>query len=1827
MPRKKWIDKKNATHFTVVHRQQNDPLIHDESAPAIVLNPTSAPNSSKVKKLDDLASELGPDATKIRENEGEAANYGIYYDDTEYDYMQHMRDLGRGGGDATFVEAKGPKNKGKEKQSLEDALKNASLDDRGKVVLDDDILPSKNLRKVTYQAQQDVPDALAGFQPDMDPRLREVLEALEDEAYVDDDDEIFGELAQDGEEVDEEEFEQAWDDDDGWESDATAKPTNEFKDAPAVTQEISDDVREDHGDGDWMANFSKFKKDQKVTKAPAAPSQSDQQSSLFTTTTMGGRRKKRKGALTNPSAYSMTSSSLFRTEGLTTLDARFEVIEEQYNEDFDDMASVSIASSTASSVQGDIREDFNSIMDDFLGSHSMSGKKNVKKGRYQTGMEQLDEVRKGLGPARIMLLNGSNARGARGNSKSTRGSRGRGQPSRGALNNSSGKCNDIPKLPAGPRALVDSTNSNRGKSRDRGSKHSPWISQLVKAQRNYSRRSKHLATPSPKPPTTNPFEQERLENAAKREQRGQVGATATGRGGNAASRGGLHSNKQVRFANPPPAGQQSNSSAKDSSSEMKNPFATNTTAANVPNPFAPSTKPPSTTTPATANIFGAPTGPSAKNAFASPFTPATKTNIFGGPNTAQLSGSSPAFNPFASPNTTASPKLASPSFGSPSSTSSTPFASLNNSPKAGILKGNKAAKQDGSEKIHQKGTSNASVKKGSSSNAGYTGKQSISSSQSKSGPTASASSSSSASFASSSELASKITNLLRKEGISQPRCGARHPGDPSEKAAVKAYLDALKSYRTRVRASLIKAGFIDDPLKPKKLSDAIDFKGTCDQMCPEEETIRRIIEDDVQRAEKEVAPDGSLWPSPKKMIKKLARSAAGEDAPLPQDVRSPAALRQTLDYLIHTVLGEDGNLAAQHEFLWDRTRAIRRDFVFQSSMSPPELQDQVYCLEKITRFHVTALHQMSKPGAAPENFEEQQEVEQLSKSLLSLIHAYEDCNLQDIPCDNEAEFRAYYVLLNSSNPGILETVQNWGWKFWGESEEIKIAVSLVESLQNIWSHRGPLQPFSSTNVAQNAFSRFFTILKDESVSYTMACFAEMHFNEVRKNVFKTILSAYHRQRDQTKDWTLSRLNTYLHFDDDADVMDFGESYGLRFEEVDDDFCLSLEPDNQVVDPFPPLKQPHSESIVEQKRGDCSLTEVIDTTVYGEMQLETHDYSTPQDEESSSSEDGLFIKDSTGGTSTPAISTPLEPPKILESAVPQQPFEPSSMSVTPPAFKWSFGTPTSNPQTTESTRSEPEAQTPPLSATHATTAQADIQLTNTPSQPPNFSWPSSTASSQQLPAFSPTGPPKFPEPTPANDTTLPTSASPFSRPKLNAWDSSSKPVSQPIPSPVQQQPFSPPAQPSYSPQQSIGLPQQVSVPTSDAQTKEGQGSTFAALQPSSSIFQPQVHYMSPLDKFAEWIAVGEDGIIDQFTTYTVQTLLEETMGQFMREQARAARKEAKRIAKEEQELANKEADAFRSQSLAVKYFHMWITNANNFRLRRQGREARQARKEFAESMRASKAALSSHVVDDFRASARTRHLSMSPDERRPSLKRLLAAPGVMDVAHSPSDQFQVVVGNGNPGPETRLRKSSVSSMASDSTTYGHQRVQSDNPLRRSLLSDPSFLNGGSRIHLMPYYQAAQETRPQVSGVQTDYFRLKARGITTLPNGTPLATTAAKDVLHRKHSFDGISKKSARGHGSRIEKEQSIPRSSPARSFSQREINATAASDDEIERLKARAKEIMSKDFKPRGRLPKRGLDDDDDDLFERAKRIRERMDQDSEWLRHEVDRYSETRSGT
>jgi protein LTV1 len=428
----------------------------------------------KALHLADLENEL--DFESMRDNEGEAAEYGIYFDDTTYDYMQHLRDIGEGGGEAHFLEAASVKVKGKGKakmMKLEDALRESTLEEdeeyQGSVVSAGENLStfSRSTKPLTYQNQQDVPDEIAGFQPDMDPRLREVLEALEDDAYVDEKDEedTFSALTQGGstQELDLEEFETTLDDD-GWESDATERPP------PVQEREVSlpsftadtettsiQDITIPSGqggmpmrvteaasntqaavasaeDGDWLRDFAKFKRDaagkkpEPVARATASAANGPA-STLYTLNGTPLRQKRRKGALTNPSAYSMTSSSLARTEGQQLLDARFEKVEQMYaldeaDDEFDEDGGMSLASgfsrqskvstvSMKSFADGDAREDLDSMMDGFLADWNKSnpggggGKrkgakaKRGKNGNEALGMKMLDEMRGELGPARI----------------------------------------------------------------------------------------------------------------------------------------------------------------------------------------------------------------------------------------------------------------------------------------------------------------------------------------------------------------------------------------------------------------------------------------------------------------------------------------------------------------------------------------------------------------------------------------------------------------------------------------------------------------------------------------------------------------------------------------------------------------------------------------------------------------------------------------------------------------------------------------------------------------------------------------------------------------------------------------------------------------------------------------------------------------------------------------------------------------------------------------------------------------------------------------------------------------------------------------------------------------------------------------------------------------------------------------------------------------------------------------------------------------------------------------------------------------------------------
>jgi protein LTV1 len=181
--------------------------------------------------------------------------------------------------------------------------------------------------KYRVEAMQNVPDSLRGFQPDMDPDLREVLEALEDDlpqsqTSSDDEDpeDIFAELVKGG-------VAEPADTNDGYESDDTVKGGQNITGSEYLAEMAQYKTSKPPGDTDSVSGGLDTDSQAGGTETESMFSRT---STANTRTTSKQRRKRRQrlgGAYSEAGTdFSMTSSANFRNEGLTTLDDRFDKV-------------------------------------------------------------------------------------------------------------------------------------------------------------------------------------------------------------------------------------------------------------------------------------------------------------------------------------------------------------------------------------------------------------------------------------------------------------------------------------------------------------------------------------------------------------------------------------------------------------------------------------------------------------------------------------------------------------------------------------------------------------------------------------------------------------------------------------------------------------------------------------------------------------------------------------------------------------------------------------------------------------------------------------------------------------------------------------------------------------------------------------------------------------------------------------------------------------------------------------------------------------------------------------------------------------------------------------------------------------------------------------------------------------------------------------------------------------------------------------------------------------------------------------------------------------
>lgn len=414
----------------------------------------------------------------------------------------------------------------------------------------------------------------------------------------------------------------------------------------------------------------------------------------------------------------------------------------------------------------------------------------------------------------------------------------------------------------------------------------------------------------------------------------------------------------------------------------------------------------------------------------------------------------------------------------------------------------------------------------------------------------------------------------------------------------------MKAQRPLLRQKYIDQGILPDPEKPQQLSAATRFTGSCMEMCPEFEREEREFQGEGD--ELEVYP-GTTKLDPALAVKIYRRPAAGRELPLPEDVRPPPVLKRTLDYLFHTLLPSSPNseqLAHVQGFIWNRTRAIRQDFIVQGQAGPLTIE----CHERIARWHILGLHwrgggvdKQGQPREWPSDLDpwsEQQELEQLAKTLTSLNEFYDDLRMstgQSSP--NEAEFRAYHLILNLYDPEVLRNVELLPEEVF-DAPILQTAIRLRGYAQR--SNRGGTSRANAlnTDAPMNFFSRFFAEIRaaDQRVPYLLACMLENKFAPIREGGLKALCFNYNKAH---RGPSLSFVKEALGADTEEQVEEWAKLCGIEVQrEGDGEPALKL---NKQVELTKTLPQSFS-ILVESKRGKYNSRQIIDGIASGAAPL-------------------------------------------------------------------------------------------------------------------------------------------------------------------------------------------------------------------------------------------------------------------------------------------------------------------------------------------------------------------------------------------------------------------------------------------------------------------------------------------------------------------------------------------------------------------------------------------------------------------------------------------------
>jgi hypothetical protein len=392
------------------------------------------------------------------------------------------------------------------------------------------------------------------------------------------------------------------------------------------------------------------------------------------------------------------------------------------------------------------------------------------------------------------------------------------------------------------------------------------------------------------------------------------------------------------------------------------------------------------------------------------------------------------------------------------------------------------------------------------------------------------------------------------------------------------------------------------------------------------------------------------------MVKAYARSAAGMDVELVSEIRSPITCLKTIDYLMKRLDNDEFDFL--HSWIWDRTRAVRKDLRTQRIEQRSDINILLTCLERSARFLILSTHQMARTKKV--DYVHQQDIEQLNQTLMSLKERYKDNRRVGYPSENEPEFWAYRLILAPLFTNTqFENELHYLPSDLRNNPRVRTAIEIYRSLKSVIFTRT-----SSFIQAQANWKRFWELIKSPSVSYLMACAAEVSFQRVRHVILDCLWRVYrmgnHSNPKTVESWTVPKVKEVLGFDKGVDAVKLCEAYGFQFNSTNGGpTFLDVTARGFMKTPLPLAAdlspQIFSQSIVEKKRHGRAFSAVVQAmTVHqaenkglliNSQRVETDDETSLFIPEAPAAQFNTFgqPRSAFGNTSTPAPATnPFKP---------------------------------------------------------------------------------------------------------------------------------------------------------------------------------------------------------------------------------------------------------------------------------------------------------------------------------------------------------------------------------------------------------------------------------------------------------------------------------------------------------------------------------------------------------------------------------------------------------